>query len=231
MKNTDKAGLLDQLARYGYALAIPQETLDPEEVLVALLRQEDARLLEGFPVVLAHALEEKKSLAWESKGWSPQKELPVRGQKRWKALMTLSLLLFRLFGYPKVSANRVENMLGKAPEGPGELGELKEAFSGSGDVRAADLKLSAERLKNNFRNYVVLRDGDKALQEQRDALELELLFSELFTPRQKELLAKRLAGQAFTKTEREYYYRVVKKRLKALADDRVHQTARRLVYS
>lgn len=36
--------------------------------------------------------------------------------------------------------------------------------------------------------------------------------------------------KSLTKTEREYFYRVVKKRLKALADERVHQMARQLVY-
>ena len=71
----------------------------------------------------------------------------------------------------------------------------------------------------------------KELEEQKNALELELLLSVLFTPRQKELLKKSLAGKPMTKTEREYYSRVVKKRLKAVADARLHQMARSLVYS
>ena len=231
MENTHKTELLDHLAQYGYVLAVPRNPVSPEKVLVELLRQEDARLLEGFPVVLANALSEKASLAWENKSWSPGKALSVKMKKRWTGLVALSLLLFRLFGLSKTFEDRVLGLLRKCVEGETTLSVLEKDFSGSGDVLVGTLKLSAERLKNSFRNYVLLQTGDKGLQEQKGALELELLFSELFTLRQKELLAKRLAGKTFTKTEREYYYRVVKKRLKALADERVHQMARQLVFS
>jgi len=71
----------------------------------------------------------------------------------------------------------------------------------------------------------VLAPQDKEVQKKKHALELELLLSEVFTARQKELLRKRLEGKTFTKTEREYFYRVVKKRLRALANDEVHQMA------
>ena len=145
--------------------------------------------------------------------------------------MALSLLLFRLFGLSKAYEDRVLGLLRKCSTGEQTLAALEEPFSGSGQVCAGDAKLSAERLKSSFRNYVLLRTGAEESQEQKAALQLELLFSELFTSRQKELLAKRLAGQPFTKTEQEYYYRVVKKRLKALADERVYQMARKLVFS
>lgn len=39
----------------------------------------------------------------------------------------------------------------------------------------------------------------------------------------------RLAMTLFTKTEREYFYRVVRKRLKALANEELHQFVRSLV--
>ena len=59
-------------------------------------------------------------------------------------------------------------------------------------------------------------------------MKLELLLSELFTRRQKELLRKRAEGAAMTNTEKTYFYRTVNKRLKALADEEVHALARRL---
>jgi hypothetical protein len=40
----------------------------------------------------------------------------------------------------------------------------------------------------------------------------------LFPPKQKELVLKKLKGEEMTKTEQEYYSRVVKKKLEALAD-------------
>lgn len=39
-----------------------------------------------------------------------------------------------------------------------------------------------------------------------------------------------MVPKVLTKTEKEYFSRVVKKRLKALADERVHQMAKELVY-
>ncbi len=231
MEKVNKGTLLDQLARYGYDLAAPRSPLSPDKVLVELLRQDDARLLEGFPVVLVAAFSEKESFAWENKKWSPGKVFSAKTEERWVVLMGLSLLLCRLFGLSKAFEDRVLGLLRKCPEGETTLSALEKDFSSSGEVLVGTLRLSTERLKNSFKNYVLLRTEDKGLQEQKEALELELLFSELFTLRQKELLAKRLAGKPFTKTEREYYYRVVKKRLRALADERVHQTARKLVFS
>ncbi|MFH0985908.1 MAG: hypothetical protein V1882_10310 [Candidatus Omnitrophota bacterium] len=231
MKKANKGALLDQLTRYGYVLSAPQDSMNPEEVLKALLDQEDMRLLEGFPVVLAHALSGHGTLQWEDKKWSPGKELFSKVKERWTVLMGLSLLLFRLFGLPKPLEDRAYQLLKKSPDGEKVLGGLEKDFSGSGEVLAAGMRFSAERLKNSFRNYVLLQDQEGGLQEQKDSLEFELRLSELFTPRQKELLAKRLDRKPFSKTEREYYYRVVKKRLKALADERVYQMARKLVFS
>jgi hypothetical protein len=50
---------------------------------------------------------------------------------------------------------------------------------------------------------------------------LDLLFSE----KQKELVFKKLRGQHLTKTEREYYSRVVKKKLAAIADREIQELA------
>ena len=51
--------------------------------------------------------------------------------------------------------------------------------------------------------------------------QLELLFSE----KQKELIFKKLKNQHLTKTEREYYSRVVKKKLAAIAAPEIHELA------
>ena len=246
MKNADKKELLDQLAQYGYELSVPGTSVAaPEKVLEALLRQEDARLLEGFPVVLANALSQKSALEWEKSTWRPGKAFSPKTEERWASLMAASLLLFRLFGVEKGSQDRVLKLLKKDPEGETALERAGKDFSGVGgsDLSAArtgtsssrrsrtkPLGVSTDRLKNSFRNYVVHQAGSgKELQEQKNALEYELLLSALFTSRQKEVLQKRLAGKPMTKTEREYYYRVVKKRLNALANPRLHQMARSLV--
>jgi len=224
--------LLEQLAQYGYALSAPEvPAVAPEKVLEVLLKHEDARLVEGFPVVLANALAKKSELTWENKFWRPGKAFSSKGQERWGCLVAVSLLLFRLFGVEKPLQERIMNLLRKYPEGEKVLEGLEKNLFEK-EMKAGGLNLSADRLKASFRNYVVHQAGSgKELEEQKNALELELLLSVLFTPRQKELLKKSLAGKPMTKTEREYYSRVVKKRLKAVADARLHQMARSLVYS
>ena len=230
MKNENKEELLRQLAQYGYELSVPASpAVAPERVLEALLRQGDTRLLEGFPIVLASALLQNGALAWENKSWLPGKAFAAKTGARWVALMAISLLLFRLFGLEKTRQDRVLKLLRKYTEWEKFLTGLERDLAGE-EVPAGDLRLSADRIKNSFRNYLVLQAGSgKELEEHRNALTYELLLSELFTVRQKEILRKRLTGKTMTKTEREYYYRVVKKRLRALADPRLHQMARSLV--
>ena len=50
----------------------------------------------------------------------------------------------------------------------------------------------------------------------------------LFSPKQRDLVFKKLNGESFSKTEREYYSRVVRKKLQAIADSEVGYIAVRL---
>ena len=79
---------------------------------------------------------------------------------------------------------------------------MEGPFAKSEPVKVVDdVELSTERVKNNFRNYVVHAPGSVEAQEKKHALELGLLLAELFTPRQKEVLRKRIEGKTLTKTE------------------------------
>ena len=49
--------------------------------------------------------------------------------------------------------------------------------------------------------------------------------STLFPPKQKELVLKKLNGEPLTKTEQEYYSRIVKKKLEALANSEIRKIA------
>jgi hypothetical protein len=58
--------------------------------------------------------------------------------------------------------------------------------------------------------------------------EVKKLLSLLFSPKQQELILKKLNGEPMTKTEREYYSRTSKKKLVAILDNTVQDIARRL---
>jgi len=58
--------------------------------------------------------------------------------------------------------------------------------------------------------------------------QLDLHLDTLFSPKQKELVLKKDKGEAFTRTEREYYSRTVKKKLEALANQEIREIAIKL---
>jgi len=58
--------------------------------------------------------------------------------------------------------------------------------------------------------------------------DLQSHLKRLFSPKQRDLVFKKLNGESFTKTEREYYSRVVRKKLQAIADSEVGYIAARL---
>ena len=229
MTTLDKHVLLEQLAAHGYPLMRPVRHSDPETVLESLLRQHESRVVEGFTVVLLSALREKANLRWELPNWNPGRELGVMTSQRLARLLALSYVLFRLFGLEKNLQERVRKLLFKYKDGETTLRNVESHFLKSEPLAMNGFELSTERLKNTFRTYYVGAQEGLEDKEKTRALELELLLSELFTPRQKELLRKRAEGAAMTNTEKTYFYRTVSKRLKALASEEVHELARRLL--
>jgi len=229
MTRLDKDVLLEQLAAHGYPVMKPVTQSDPETVLEGLLRQQEGRLLEGFAVVLLNALREKATLRWELQRWNPEKELGVTTLRRLTGLLAVSYLLFRLFGLERELQARVRKLLSKCKDGEETLRNLEPQFATSASLAMNGFRLSTDRLKSTFRTYAVGTPERREDREKTHALELELLLSELFTPRQKELLRKRAERAEMTKTEKAYFYRTVSKRLKTLANEEVHALARRLL--
>ena len=59
----------------------------------------------------------------------------------------------------------------------------------------------------------------------RPSTQLSIYLDRLFSPKQKDLIFKKLNEESLTKTEREYYSRVVRKKLKAIAMSEVREIA------
>ena len=89
--------------------------------------------------------------------------------------------------------------------------------------------MSPERLTNTFQNYFRQEEGKVTeFLSQREELELEYALSQVFSPRQKELFWKKLRDEKLSKTEKEYFSRRVRKKVLALANERLHQLAKSL---
>jgi hypothetical protein len=209
--------LIESLARFGYTLIEPKPKKMSRPQVIALLEEladsMDSRLIEGFPVVLANCAHRGIKLDWDAL-------LRANSRNRDKERSLEKLLL--------LSWDLLDN---EGIEMPVGLDSVVESLrSRYGDLLdrdtvtlASGISLSTERLRNSVRRYAIdLPTGTsarkKAQNRQLRSFQLNLHLSTLFPPKQKELVLKKLKGEEMTKTEQEYYSRVVKKKLEALAD-------------
>ena len=112
-----------------------------------------------------------------------------------------------------------------------KLNTYKDFLTRDEFVTVAGVQLDAKRLQDYFQNY--FKNETTVFQEFQTAsndLALEYALSQVLSPRQKELFKKKLKGEWMNKTEREYFSRVVKKKVLALANEDLHHLAQRLLH-
>ncbi|MBI3298437.1 MAG: hypothetical protein HYZ75_09760 [Elusimicrobia bacterium] len=222
LQGTD-AVLLSSLAQYGYSLLNPERMSDPNELLARLAKSRDSRLLEGFPVVLANALEKHREKVDMS---AAEGLLDASELRRFRKLTALSTYLFGSFGLDALKAAARE----AGADHPDLLAELRSSVENDRSLELGPGTLNLARVKKTFLNYYVHgRELETAENKARlrEDFRREYNLSLFFAPRQRDLLGKKLRGEAMTKTEREYFSRVVKKKLLALADPDLHRLAQK----
>ena len=211
--------LFKALAQYGYPLFEPDAQLDLNQLLAELAVKKDPRLLEGFPVVLAHALS-RTGVSFDVN--KAGESLSPSDRRLLRALYQLSCELFNLYGLEFPGLKKKDMAYNE---------KLRNDLAHDHLLRLENTPLDSKRLKETFLKYAVhqrsrgnVSGSDPQL---KDDFRKEFLLSRVLTPRQKELLNKKLEGGSFTKTEREYFSRVVKKKLQALADPDLHRLAQK----
>ena len=215
MEPIEKELLFRDAERYGYQLVHPAGD-DPVKVLVKMLVTSDPRLLEGVPVVLANMLHKIPTLSLSQ----VEEQLPPGLKKRFRVFAGLTLLFS--FWVPSSEDGRLTLEKFLQDREPALVESLEDKLRKQGKVNVGEnVVLDAKRLETTFRNYVVHQFVEtqaslsKKLENERQSV-LQDALSELFTEKQKQLLFKMLNHEAVTKTEREYYSRAVKPRLRAL---------------
>jgi hypothetical protein len=224
MKRED---LVFNLGRLGYSLVMPEAQEVGEDQVVELLAElvdsKDLRLVEGFPVVLANCAQRGMNLDFTA---LLAKHKPrSRKRQNLEKLLLLSSDLLTQEGLDK-------------PEG---LEKVKKSFETKyGDLLANDVltldattALSTERLRNTLRRYSSTLETSRSTRKrekdkQRRSFQLNYFLSTLFSPKQKELVLKKLNGEPLNKTEKEYFSRTVKKKLEALNNSEVRKVAKAL---
>ncbi len=225
MKRRSDDELKAALGRYGYPLLQP-EGRETGAVLVGLAESRDTRVLEGFPVVLANVLMQEKSEVDLSR-LAGRLSNPKSRELFWQ-LVCLSVYLFDLYGLDVLKSKLRKASLARLRR----YDRLRDDLANSKPLELSGRRLDLNRLKKTFLEYlarnVALREGGEDQRAKLDEeFRKEYLLAFVLSPVQKDLVYKRLRGKAMTKTEREYFSRVVKKKLLALADPDLHRLAQR----
>lgn len=220
MENRD---LLNRVNALGFPLFSVEEDQDVNLTLSDMVKSRDLRLWEGFPVVLANSAE--KGLFNCDKVSQYLKE--PSDKSRLVSLAVLSLALYKLFKLRFSWTNELYKSFASSRKK--EYSRFLRQLKSDNNLNVAGFEMSAQRLKTVFNNY--LSQTQSKLNELllvKDELSLEYSLSQVFSPKQKELFLKKLKREKLTKTEKEYFSRVVKKKVLALANTELHRLAQKL---
>ena len=202
-----------------------QKNLDDNQIIVildALANAADAGLVLRFPAVLAICARRGLVLNYQAL-FSRYLETNPKRQNLEKLLLA-SAMIFNLQGLePPVNLTEIAASL-KSKYGD-LLSKGKFQLSNGGHITLQDLQHSlkaytADRLKPQAHQV-------KAPLSPSNALDVYL--DRLFSAKQKELVFKKREGRGLTKTEREYFSRIVRKKLEAIANEEVVGLARELI--
>ena len=214
--------LLHNLSKLGFPLFEVEEKVDVNQTLAEVVKSHDARLLEGFAVLLVNAAKDK-DFNYES----VRNHLSDAEDKDLlKGLLLLSLSLYKSFNF-YFSKDFYQHL---SEEDLKRVNEFRNYFVHGHNFKLKDYTFAYERLKNVFMTYLANEAGEvKKQTNKQEDLSLEYALSQVFSPKQKELFFKKVKGDNLTKTEREYFSRTVKKKLLALANPELNRMAQRVL--
>ncbi len=218
----EKEKLLRMINELGYPLF--EISINANEVLAGVVKSRDPRLWQGFPVVLANMLKNKWFDYKTTLSFLENQE----DQENFRALIMMSIALYN---HMKLDFSLSDNLQSLVHIDQTLMMNLLNSFSTGSPIPGLEDYLSSDKVIDTFKNYYTSYEdwNYRDYLDSVDEADLDFALSQIFSRRQIELVKKRLVGERLTKTEREYYSRVVKKKLRALANTSLHQIANRLI--
>ncbi len=216
--------LLEQLRLLGLPFFEVEEAVNANLVLADVVRSRNMRFWEGFPVLLANSA--RRGIFDYTKVKSELKNPSDR--KAFISLVLVSLALYKFIGLKFLWADKLHKYFSLKEKKI--LRDYWEDIKSGYSLSIGDKSLSAERMISIFNSYFQRTEEELSdLISVKDEFSFERALSCLFSPKQKELFLKKVRREKLTKTEREYYSRVVKKKVMALANERLHRLAQKLL--
>lgn len=208
--------LLKKAGELGFQPAGPQNAADASNTLAEIVISRDARFWEAFPVMLANAAE-----AGEFDYADTLARLRPHEADNFKALLLMSAALYKHLGLRFAWAQAAVEGFAR-----GALGDYLAKFRGNGPITIASELLAAQNVRACFiGSFKKSMESLKSTAAAREQLGLEYALARIFPPAQKRLFLKKLRREALTKTEKEYFSRVIKKKAQALANADLHRMA------
>jgi hypothetical protein len=218
----EKEKLMRMINELGYPLF--EVSVNANEVLAGVVKSGDPRLWQGFPVILANMLKND----W----FDYQATLSFLEEEKDRGIFkSLIVMSIALYDHIELDLTVSSNLNFLDLDDKNLKQDFLNSFSKGSSLPGLESSLSPDKVVETFKNYYSSYDewNIRDYLVSVDEADLEFALSQIFSKKQKYLVKKRLLGELLTKTEREYYSRVVKKKLMALANTSLHQIANRLI--
>ncbi len=222
--NDTEMKLMEDMAKLGYPMMEPAMTIDVNQTMADVVKSHEIRYWEGFPVLLVNAAENEQFSAEKVEQILETEAL----RNQFHRLLILSGSVFSHYHLSYPWWRRFKKVL--SGKDKVLLKNWTHALAHNTKIDWNDVEFDPGRLKKQFELYFETKtEKDERKKQKYEELSLEFALSKIFSPKQKELFKKKLDGLALNKTEQEYYSRVVKKKVVALANSQLHSMARKLL--
>jgi len=216
--------LYNSLSKLGFPMFEPNEDPDTNETLAEVVKSNDTRLWEGFPVLLANAAENYQF----SLGQVLQ-QLDTEEQKQvFHQLVLLSASVYSMYHLSFSWFNKLKKDFSDRDKK--RIKTWRNNLVHRQELQEGDDQFDSERVTGLFELYFEQKvEKERKRKEKFQEFSMEYALSQIFSPKQKELFKKKLEGNPLSKTEQEYYSRTVKKKVVALANSELHALSRKLL--
>ena len=216
--------LLREVGKLGFSLFEKQETQDVNKILYDVIVSKEIRLLEGFPVMLINAMEsgsfDYKKLVSKFKN--------IKDKLIFVNFVELSLAVYKYHQLEFEWKNTLLRTLSEDEKK--DLNTFLESLKKNKTFYISNYQFSPERIKKIFLNYSKKEEiNTREVAKKQEELSLEYALSQIFPPKQKNIFKKKLRGTEMTKTEKEYFSRVIKKKIIALSNSELHDMATKIL--
>lgn len=199
------------LAVHAAELGLKPARTDANLTLAETVKSHDRTYWEAFPLMLATAAEKGEL--------DLQRAENLLNEQERRFLNLLVMVSLGLFEHIRAGFDWRGRLGAKYPARMIAAFALK--FREGGTLELGGLRIPSAGIKETF--LTRFRGAETAADRLRRKMR------RIFTARQAEIALKKLDGGGLTKTEAEYYSRVIRKKAAALADEELHSLAKRLV--